>query len=237
MTQKGYHYSYDIDFQPSYSVLNIMLDDGQFIKVESGCMIYQSPNISIETTKASKGFWASVKRTFAGESFWINNFLSENGSGILGLAPPYPGDIMYIPIEKGNQWMVYSGGFIACSPTVDMGTKFSGFKKGMFGGERMFFLLVTAEEPSDLFVSALGGFYIKELADGESLVIDNSHLVAMEAQTQWDIKKVGGLKSTLFTGEGLVIEVTGPGKVIFQTRSPAEIAPWLYRLMPTSSSG
>ena len=123
MTEKGHHYSYSIDFQPSYSILNIALKDGQFIKAESGCMIYQSPNISIKTEKAAKGFWASVKRTFAGESFWINNFLAENGPGILGLAPPYPGDIMYIPIETGDQWMVYSGGFIACSPTVDMGTK------------------------------------------------------------------------------------------------------------------
>ena len=235
MTEKGYHYSYQIDFKPSYSIVNIYLEDGQDIKAESGTMIYQSPNISIETTKAAKGFWASLKRTLAGESFWINTFLSENGPGMIGLAPPYPGDIMHIPLESGTQWMVYSGGFIACSPNVDMGTKFSGFKKGMFGGERMFFLLVSAEENSDLFVSALGGFYVKDLQPGESLVVDNSHLVAMETSTSWEIRKVGGLKSTLFSGEGLVIQVEGPGKVIFQTRSPAEVISWIWRLLPKSS--
>ena len=33
MTEKGYHYSYQIDFKPSYSIVNIYLEDGQDIEL------------------------------------------------------------------------------------------------------------------------------------------------------------------------------------------------------------
>ncbi|MBD3227367.1 MAG: TIGR00266 family protein [Candidatus Lokiarchaeota archaeon] len=232
LTEKGVDYEFDFQFSPSYSILNIHLQNGQVINAEAGAMIYHDTTIGIKTKKFSKGFWKSIIKSLAGESFWINEFTAETGDGLLGLAPPYPGDIKHIKINAGEQWMVYSGAFIACSPSIDTSTKFSGFKKGLFGGENMFYLLVEAEKDSDLFVSALGGFLTRELKAEDTLRIDNSHLVAMQKDVQWDIKKVGGLKSTLFSKEGLVIEVTGPGKIIFQTRSPAEIISWIYRYLP-----
>ncbi|MFX1451032.1 MAG: TIGR00266 family protein [Promethearchaeota archaeon] len=235
--KEGVHYNYEILFSPSYSIVNVLLKNGQTINAEAGVMIYHDTTIGIHTKKAAKGFWASVKRTLAGETFFINEFTAEGGDGIIGLAPPYPGDIMHIKMKEGEEWMVYSGGYVASSPTLDTGTKFSGFKRGLFGGEKMFFLLAKAEEESDLFVSALGGFLERELEPGEKLRIDNSHLVAMESSIKWDIKKVGGLKSTLFSKEGLVIEVTGPGKVIFQTRSPSEVISWVWRLLPHERIG
>lgn len=233
MTENGIDYNFDIQFSPSYSVLSIYLKEGQSIHAEAGSMIYHDSTLGIKTKKSSKGFWKSLVKSLAGESFWINEFTAEAGDGTLGLAPPYPGDIKHIRIGAGDKWMVYSGAFVACSPTIDTSTKFTGFKKGLFGGESMFYLLVEAEKDSDLFVSALGGFFERELKEGETLRIDNSHLVAMQSEVKWDIKEVGGLKSTLFSKEGLVIEVVGPGNIIFQTRSPAEIISWIYRYLPS----
>jgi len=234
LVEKGVNYEYDILFSPSYSILNVNLRQGQSILAEAGSMIYHDTTITIKTKKSSKSFWKSVIKSLAGESFWINEFTAETGDGTLGLAPPYPGDIMQIKVEPDKDWMVYSGAFIACSPWIDTSTKFSGFKKGIFGGEKMFYLKIHAEKVGDLFVSALGGFLVRDLKSGETLRIDNSHLVAMESTINWDIKRVGGLKATLFSKEGLVIEVEGPGKLIFQTRSPSEIISWIYRYLPQS---
>ncbi len=41
------------------------------------------------------------------------------------------------------------------------------------------------------------------------------------------IMGIGGIKSTMFSGEGLVLNVTGPGKLITQTRSPAGFLSWV----------
>jgi len=39
----------------------------------------------------------------------------------------------------------------------------------------------------------------------------------------------GGLKSTIFGGEGLVTEVNGPGEVYVQTKNVQEFVNWLWR--------
>ncbi|MFX0135658.1 MAG: AIM24 family protein [Candidatus Hodarchaeota archaeon] len=96
--QDGVHYKYEILFAPSYSIVNVLLKEGQTINAEAGVMIYHDPSIGIHTKKAAKGFWASVKRTLAGETFFINEFTAESGDGIIGFAPSYPGDIKYLKL-------------------------------------------------------------------------------------------------------------------------------------------
>jgi Mitochondrial biogenesis AIM24 len=46
------------------------------------------------------------------------------------------------------------------------------------------------------------------------------------------VRKVGGLKSTLLSGEGLVVDLTGPGRVLLQTRSTEAFLAWLSPLLP-----
>lgn len=46
------------------------------------------------------------------------------------------------------------------------------------------------------------------------------------------MKKFGNLKSTIFGGEGLITEITGPGDVYIQTKSPSEFAKWLSPHLP-----
>ncbi|MHC4111971.1 MAG: AIM24 family protein, partial [Planctomycetota bacterium] len=45
-------------------------------------------------------------------------------------------------------------------------------------------------------------------------------------------KTSGGLKSTLFSGEGLVCELTGPGKIMIQSRSADAFLSWLIPKIP-----
>jgi len=46
------------------------------------------------------------------------------------------------------------------------------------------------------------------------------------------VRRVGGLKSTLFSGEGLVCELTGPGKIMIQSRSVDAFLAWLIPQIP-----
>ncbi|MHA1146171.1 MAG: TIGR00266 family protein [Candidatus Helarchaeota archaeon] len=229
---QGKEYEFDIIFQPSFSLLEVRLKNGQELKTEGGTMAYMDPSLEIKVIKAAKGFWGSLKRALAGETFLLNKIIA-NDDGRIGLAPTYIGDISHIPMEQGDNWVVFSGAFMACSSSINASTKFQGFKKGFFSGERMFFLDLLAEEgPADLFIAASGGFRTFELDKGETIVIDNGHLVAQEKSVRYEIKKIGGLKATIFSGEGLVVKLTGPGKVIMQTRNPSEFISWIDRMLP-----
>ncbi|MEM3679902.1 MAG: AIM24 family protein, partial [Candidatus Bathyarchaeia archaeon] len=48
---------------------------------------------------------------------------------------------------------------------------------------------------------------------------------------RYDVKKFGGLKSTILGGEGLVTEVYGPGEVYIQTKNIREFVDWLWELL------
>jgi len=195
-------------------------------------MLAFEPTLEIQTRKAEKSFFKSLKRKFAGETFLMNYF-HANSNGWLILAPSFAGDMKCISLEQGEEWIVYSGGFVASSPGLTQNTKFQGMKKGLFSGENAFYLNVSANEgPGDLFVGANGSFIEWNLKEGQMLNCDNGHLVAMEAIVQMDIKKVGGWKSTILSGEGVIAQLVGPGKVIMQSRNPIEFAHWIGGLLP-----
>ncbi|MEA1993632.1 MAG: AIM24 family protein [Euryarchaeota archaeon] len=83
----------------------------------------------------------------------------------------------------------------------------------------------------DLFLSSFGAISVFELK-GNEFIVDTGHLVAFENNIRYTIKKVGGLKSTFLSGEGLVAKLRGHGKVLIQTRSPDTFATWMYPLLP-----
>jgi uncharacterized protein (AIM24 family) len=76
-----------------------------------------------------------------------------------------------------------------------------------------------------------------DLAPGQKYIVDTGHMIAMQPTVQYDIRRIGSWKSTILSGEGFVVDLTGPGKVILQTRSPRELGSWIYRHMPHPAKG
>ncbi len=229
---EGIEFEFEVREKPTFSYIEVAMKKDQEIQCEGGTMIFFDPTLEISTKKATKGFLKSLKRVLAGETFFMNTFTALD-DGSLGLAPPFPGDLMHIPLNKNDSWILFSGCFVASSIHFETDTNFLGMKRSFFGGERAFYLQIDAlNGPGDLFVGAMGAILEIELAAGDVFNCDNGHLVAMESSVSFDIKKVGGLKSTFLSGEGVVAQVTGPGKLIMQSRNPREFALWLYNFMP-----
>ncbi|RLF90147.1 TIGR00266 family protein, partial [Thermococci archaeon] len=83
------------------------------------------------------------------------------------------------------------------------------------------------------FLSSYGAIQ-KISLNGESLIVDTGHMVAFTEGIDFTIKRVGSLKSTLFSGEGLVFEFRGTGDVYIQTRSLDGFLSWLLPHLPKS---
>ena len=88
----------------------------------------------------------------------------------------------------------------------------------------------------DMIVSSFGAIEGRTLAPAEVLKIDTGHIVAFEEGLNYQVNKVGGWKSTLLSGEGLVATFTGPGTLWLQTRSPADFIGWLAPQLPKQPS-
>ncbi len=214
---------YRIICRPSYSLLELRLEDGEEVIAETGAMVYMK-NVELKT-EVKGGLLKGLKRSlFGGESFFINRFVSR-GKGILGLAPKYQGDIVHIPVS--GRFYAQSGAFLASTPEIEIDTKWGGGRT-FFAGEGLF--LLKLEGHGDVFLSSFGGIEAIDVED--NLVVDTGHIVAFEEGLDFKVSKVGGLKSTLLSGEGLVAEFRGQGKVWIQTRSISEYVGWISSLLP-----
>jgi len=210
----------------------VTLDKDESIQVEGGAMVGMSADMEMET-EASGGLLKSLSRKmFGGESFFLNTYTGVADGDSVALAPPLPGDISVIEM-KGETLMVQSGSYLASSEGIEVETKWSGAKT-FFGSEGLIMLRISGT--GTLIVSSYGAIHSVRLASGQKYVVDTGHLVTFEEHLKFDVKKVAGWKSTLFSGEGLVVELTGPGDLTLQSRSQDSFLSWLIPKIPKQTT-
>lgn len=223
---------FDIAHQPSYAIVTAHLEPGESIQTEGGAMVSMDAGITIET-KAKGGFLKSLGRSvLGGESFFMNSYRSESG-GTLRLAPSLPGDMMVLDVAADAPVMVQSGGYIASTEGLQVDTKWSGAKT-FFASEGAVMLKISGS--GQLVIASFGALDEWTLGPGETYTVDTGHLVTMTEGIGFQVRKVGGWKSTIFSGEGLVVDLTGPGTFTTQSRSQDAFLSWLIPRLPSSKT-
>jgi uncharacterized protein (TIGR00266 family) len=206
---------YETVHSPSFTTLVFYLKQGQSVVAEKGAMMYMHRTIEIQTSGRKGGLLKGIVTSALGsESFFVNTFTASSGPGELALVGPSMGDIRALDVT--NQPMILqSGAYLASSPPINLDTKWQGLKG--FLSEKDFIML-HASGPGNVWVTSFGGIIEMNLQPGETLSVDTGHLVAFPDNIQFSVRRVGGWKSTLLSGEGLVTDLVGPGKVLMQTR-------------------
>ena len=207
---------YEFETKPSYTMATVSLDQGESIVAEAGAMVSHSGTVEVETSRGdSGGLLSSVKRSvLGGESFFRNTFTAEHGPGEVGIAPIKPGDMDAFDLEDDSVF-VQSGSYVASQPGVEITTDVGGLDT-LLGGEGLFFLEATGT--GTLFLGSYGGLQERTIAENETLTVDSGHLVAWDSSLDFETRRVGGLKETVLSGEGLVMTFDGPGSIWIQTR-------------------
>jgi uncharacterized protein (TIGR00266 family) len=222
----------EITYRPSYALAVVSLGADESVQAEAGAMVSMSPGMAIET-KAKGGLMSALKRSvLGGESFFMNTYRAPGGGGQITLAPALPGDMAVMEL-RDETLMVQSGSYVGSSEGVAIDTKWSGAQT-FFAREGL--IMLKCSGTGTLILSSYGAIHEMELGPGESHTVDTGHLVAFTDGMGFSVKRIGGVKSTLFSGEGLVVDLTGPGKVLLQTRSDDAFLSWLIPRLPKQSS-
>lgn len=222
----------EILYHPSYSMGVIRLNGGEGVQVEGGSMVSMSPGVQVET-RASGGLLKSLGRALlGGESFFVNTYTASAQGGEVMVAPALPGDLVTLDLN-GESLLVQSGSYVASESTIQVDTKWSGAKT-FFASEG--FIMLNVSGRGKVVLSSYGAIHEMALAAGQSYTVDTGHLVAFTEAMGFHVRSIGGIKSTLFSGEGLVVDLTGPGRVLMQTRSTDAFIAWLTPHLPTPSS-
>jgi len=136
-------------------------------------------------------------------------------------------------LQIDGEFRLQSGAYVANEAGVEMDAKWGG-AKGFFGSGSLIMLRVSGR--GQVVAGCYGSIEERILAPGQRYTVDTGHIVGFDASVQFSVKKVGGWKSTLLSGEGLVCELTGPGRVLMQTRSEEAFLGWLIPHIPQKSS-
>jgi uncharacterized protein (TIGR00266 family) len=210
----------------------IHLDTNEQFVSEAGAMYRASANVDVDVTTRSRGsggFLAGVKRLFAGDTFFLSTYQTNDGQpGEVGLAPTHQGEVFVIDVEPSTPWICAGGSYLGSSPGLQINTQFQGMK-GFVSGESLFFLEVSGS--GQLLVNAFGR--IVESALEDAMTVDTGHVVAFENSLQYNITKAGdSWFQSWLAGEGFVMNFTGKGCILTQSHNPKEFGMKLGPLLP-----
>lgn len=179
----------------------------------------------------------SLKRAaLGGESFFVSTYTAPPQGGFVDVAARLSGDAAVYEVQDGRALFVQKGSWLANETNVSIDAQWGGFKN-MFGSEGGF--IIRAEGQGLVVFGCYGALETWDLAAGQTLTVDTGHMVAYEGSVGMSIRKAsgGGLIQSFKSGEGLVFEFSGPGKVWTQTRNPNELVGWLQGMLGTGNSG
>ncbi|RLI33745.1 TIGR00266 family protein [Candidatus Bathyarchaeota archaeon] len=219
---------WEVEYSPAYSLLKVQLEPGEELTSEAGAMVLFRGNLEIKTHTGG-GLLKGLLRGIAGtEAVFLNTYRAKSPAEVL-LAPSLPGDIAYIPLEDGS-YVVQDSAYLAHIGDVDVEVAWRGLKGVLAEGELVWLRL---KGRGGAWVNSYGAMGKMELKAGERVTLDNMHFVALNEETKWRIRKFGGWKTFLLGGEGLVVEVEGPGTLFYQTRILPPFARLLKKFIPS----
>ena len=228
--------------------VEVELDPGEAAVGEAGSMMYMDAGIDMDTVfgdgSAQQGglfgkLLGAGKRLVTGESLFTTIYSNTaRDKRRVAFAAPYPGKILAMDLQQlGGTLICQKDSFLCAARGVSLGIQFQRkLGAGFFGGEG--FIMQKLEGNGLAFVHAGGSLLKRELAAGQSLMVDTGCVVAYMPSVDFDIQYVGKVKTALFGGEGLFFaRLTGPGTVWLQSLPFSRLASRVFAAAPQTGGG
>jgi len=238
--------AHEIDYEifgEEMQYVEIELDPQEAVVAEAGSFMMMDTDIKMDTifgdgSNQESGVLGKIfsagKRILTGESLFMTAFLNVGqGKKKVSFASPYPGKILPIDLsEVGGKFICQKDAFLCAAKGVQVGIEFSKrLGRGLFGGEG--FIMQKLEGDGLAFVHAGGTMAKKTMAPGEVLKVDTGCIVGFSKDVDYNIEFVGGIKNTVFGGEGLFFAtLRGPGAVYVQSLPFSRLAGRVLSAVP-----
>jgi uncharacterized protein (TIGR00266 family) len=228
--------NHEIDYKlfgEEMQCVEVELDPNEAVIAEPGSFMMMNDGIQMETMfgdGTDKGFmnklFSAGKRLLTGENLFMTVYTNQTPEKRrVSFAAPYAGKIIPLNLQyHGGKIICQKDSFLCAAKGVAVGIEFQRkLGTGLFGGEG--FIMQKLEGDGMAFVHSGGHVIEKDLNHGELLKVDTGCIVAFTSSVDYDIQFVGGIKNTLFGGEGIFYAtLRGPGKVWIQTLPISRLA-------------
>lgn len=216
--------------------VGIDLSPGETIYSQTSSMAWMSSNMRMNTNTGG-GFFAGLKRSLTGGSFFVTDYTPDGGAGHVAFAPRFPGTILARTLSAGESLICRRETFLCAEKSVTLELAWQQrIGSGFFGGAG--FILQKVTGPGTVFLDLSGEVVSRTLAPGERLLVHAGHVGVHEPTISFDIQVVPGFRNILFGGEGLFLaSLTGPGTVHLQSMPILNLAEEIARYLPGGEGG
>ena len=221
----------EVRHSPAFAVARLHLAPQETVKAESGAMALMSFGVTVEA-QMQGGFMKSLKRSaLGGESMFVTTFNGHSTAQTwVDVAANLPGDLAVIDVVPGRALVLTKGSWLASDSNITIETKWGGSSM-LFGGEGGF--IVRMEGQGQVVAASYGALDLIDLPAGQGFTIDTGHLVAYDDGMSVAVRKVArGWIQSAKSGEALVMDIQGPGRVWTQSRNQGALVSWLTEVLP-----
>jgi len=222
-------------FGGSFPAAKVTLNAGESVVTQSGAMAWSDASIQMDTN-AEGGLLKSIGRMFSGASLMFVTHTATKDNSEVTFSAAFPGTIKEFDVDENHEYIAQKSAFLVADPTVNVdATVNKNFWSGLLGGEG--FVLQKFTGKGTLLAEIDGSIHEVELKEGEQLKVETGHVALFEANVQYNVESVKGLKNIFFGGQGLFLTtLTGPGKVWLQTLTAQDVAQRLIPYLPSAST-
>lgn len=224
--------------------VEVELDPGEAAIGEAGSLMFMDSGIAMDTVfgdgsaQQSGGLFGKLlgagKRLVTGESLFTTVYTNNaQDKRRVAFAAPYPGKILPMDLKAlGGTLICQKDAFLCAARGVSLGIAFQRkLSVGFFGGEG--FIMQKLDGDGLAFVHAGGTVVKRDLAPGQTLMVDTGCVVAFTPNVNFEIEYVGKIKTALFGGEGLFFaKLGGPGTVWLQSLPFSRLASRVFAAAP-----
>ncbi|MGL5149508.1 MAG: TIGR00266 family protein [Clostridium sp.] len=204
---------FEILFDGEGKALKIHAEHNSKFIIEVGSIISMDPVFDVNVKTG--GLISMIGKSFSGESIFHQEIVAQ-GSGEMLIAPKCLGDIKIIEKDIGRDLMLGEKSFLAAGEDIklDIGKK---RRKQLLSGDGFFHTKVKGE--GKIIVSSYGEILMKELGEGKKYIIDSGNLVAWDDGINFKSVVLGSVYESWKSDEGIVLEMSGKGRVWFRSRT------------------
>ncbi len=218
-------------------LLSVRLEPGETIYAERNAMVAMDSKLALSGRTRGGLFSALARKVLNDETFFQQQIHAEDDAGEVLLTPALPGDIAILDVGE-HQYMISDGAYLASTEKVEMEVKSQSLGRAFLGDSGGFFVMKT-DGRGQVAVSGFGSMRAVTLDGSREFFIDNGHLVAWDAELDYELafntgKKgfFGKILHSQTSGEGIVLKFSGRGTLYVCSRNKGGMLDWIFSSMP-----
>jgi len=213
-------------FVPSYKIVNrpsagsviIYLGKDQAIFDRYGYMNYCDGSIKINVN-LQKGI-AGIFKLLKGEDAFDNYYQGTTDiPAPVCFSSDFPGDVISIKIRPGDKYVFNTSSFLCATVNLNFGILVR--LRNIFGGGDVVLKTASLKEGDAgmLWLKADGGYEKVVIESGKTMRIHNNLFCVAKAECKYELTGLGGFKSSLLSGEGIIMKFKGPCEIYIHSRN------------------